>query len=76
MNKPVYVLHNTSGTPGSFMVDGKQFVVYPGETMSVKKQPLSVTGNLVKTIYLEEQSVPRPTGQNEGAGDKNGKENK
>ena len=72
MTRTVYVLENRTGTPGSFFVDGKQYPLYPGEMMTVKKTPTSITGNISKSIYLEEYNPPKgkETTDNSNKGDK------
>ena len=54
MKQTFFTLKNNSKSEGTYLIDGEYKVIYPGETISLKKSPTSYTANVSLTLYRKD----------------------
>lgn len=54
MKQTFYIIKNTSGSEGTFLLDNQYQTLYPGEKITLNKKPVNTTSNIIVTMYRKE----------------------
>lgn len=54
MKKTFYTLKNTSGSEGTYFIDGDYKTLFPGQELTLEKPPVNKTANIKLVVFRKE----------------------